>query len=349
MKTAYVTDSSIAEAGHGGSVVGYHELNALTHVAGTPQIYQRVGAKLFFEQYYNNPFMLDYFYASLLKEPETVDLAHFYGSTFNLTAKLMHNARKFATVPAHNLEESLKEWGTFGYWQPPPPHLTDDFMFRYLVHGLRHLTVVTPSTNSANYLKQKLGLESVIVPHGCDYPTCVADKPTDFTVFHLSSFGPDKGQIYLLKAWKLLQASQPYRWGKLIMCCSGIVENAFKDVPNIEVKQWVTEEEKLSLYQKASVYVQPSVTEGWGLSVGEAMAHGTPVIVTEGVGAKDMVEDGENGFIVPIRNPEKIAEAIEYFYTNTSEMKRMGNNARLTAQKYSWKKIEEQYVKLWTS
>lgn len=344
MKSAYVTDSYTTDRiGHGGSVVSFHELRALTHVAGEPQVYQRVG-KLFFEQYYQIPFMYDYWIASLLSEPEKIELAHFYGASFNLTAKLMLNARKFATVPAHNLEESLREWGTFGYWQSPPPHLMDDYLFRYLVHGLKKLTVVTPSTNSALYLKRKLNVESVVIPHGCDYPTCVADKPSDFSVLHISSFGPDKGQIYLFKAWKLMQTS-----GNLIMVCNNIVDTALQNIQNINVTHQVSEQEKIKLYQTASVYVQPSVTEGWGLTVGEAMANGTPVIVTEGVGAKDMVTDGKDGFIVPIRNPDRIAELIKYFHDNPSEIKRMGRNARNKAKMFSWSKIEEQYVKLYES
>lgn len=342
-KTAYVTDSQILKYGHGGSVVSFHELRALTHVAGElPQVYQRLG-QFFYEQYYaGNPFMLDYYYASLLQNPEQIELAHFYGASFNLTAKRLSKAKKFATVPAHNLEVSLEEWCSFGYWQPPPPHLTDDAVFRYLVHGLKDLTVVCPSTNSANYLKGKLSLNPVVIPHGTDIPASYSATKPDFNVLHISAFGPDKGQTYLLNAMKLF----PFK-GQLTVVCNNIVEAVFHDVPNTKVKQSVSEAEKSSLYLNASVYVQPSITEGWGLTVGEAMAHGTPVIVTEGVGAKDMVEDGKDGFIIPIRKPDKIAEAIQYFQDNPSEVKRMGENARRKAESYSWDKIEEMYERLY--
>lgn len=345
MKSIYVTDSPISKDGHGGGVVSFHELNALTRVSEVSNIYQRVG-KLFFEDAYpQNPFMYDYYIASLLTEPENVELAHFYGASFNLTTKMLSHAKKFATVPAHNLEESLKEWKVLfmDKWMPPPPHLTDDSLFRYLVDGLQRLKVVTPSTASALYLKSKLNIDAVIIPHGTDIPATANIDRKDFQVFHLSQFGPDKGQIYLLQAWKKFQK------GNLTMCCNGMVDSAVQGVPNLTVKQQITEQEKEDLYFNASVYVQPSVTEGWGLGVGEAMAHGTPVIVTEGVGAKDMVVDGREGFIVPTRDPDAIVEKLQYFMDNPMEVRRMGYNARITAERFSWDKIEAMYMKLFTT
>lgn len=269
-RSVYVTDSRIAPEGHGGGVVSFHELQALTRVSEVAQVYQRLG-KLFYEDFYpQNPFMYDYYIASLIKEPESIGLAHFYGASFNLTEKRLRNARKFATVPAHNLELSLQEWGSVGYWQPPPPHLTDDNLFRYLVHGLSDVNVVCPSTSSAKYLKDKLGLASTVIPHGTYLPERFnVDRP-QFYAFHLSSFGPDKGQIYLFKAWKRFVAKNPS--ASLLMCCNNVVETAIENSPNLTVVQYLSEEEKSRHYEGSSVYVQPSVTEGWGLSVGEAMA-----------------------------------------------------------------------------
>lgn len=340
-KSVYVTDSPIAPEGHGGGVVSHHELQALTRVSTVSQVYQRVGALFYEGAYSRNPFMYDYYIASLLKEPESIDLAHFYGASFNLTAKLLPKARKFATVPAHNLEESLKEWTTLYYWAPPPPHLTDDHLFRYLCHGLKDVNVVTPSTSSAKYLKGKLGLDSTLIPHGTDIPPRFNIDRQDFRAFHLSQFGPDKGQIYLLQAWKT------FAKGRLDIVSNNMLDTILKDIPNLYLNQHVTEDEKDALYLNASVYVQPSVTEGWGLEVGEALAHGTPVIVTEGVGAKDMIEDGREGFIVPVRDPNAIVKALQYFCDNPYEVRRMGHNARITAERYSWGKIEAKYVELY--
>jgi glycosyltransferase involved in cell wall biosynthesis len=67
------------------------------------------------------------------------------------------------------------------------------------------------------------------------------------------------------------------------------------------------------------------------------MACGLPVIVTENVGARDLVEEGKNGFVVPIRSPEAIAERLRFLYQNPEVARSMGEHARATVlDGYSW-------------
>lgn len=345
-KSIYATNSPIAREGHGGAVVGFHELEALTDMSAPQQIFQRIG-KLFYEDAYpDNPFMYDYFIASLLKEPEQIDMAHFYGSNFSITSKRLSKAKKFATIPAHNLDISLQEWTTefTKYWSPPPPHLTDANLFAFMCQWLTEVKVICPSTVSAKFLKERLGINATIIPHGTDIPPTVDFNRQQFNVLHISQFGPDKGQIYLLKAWeKFATPDKPVT----MTLCSNVAESLTQNKHGLKVVFGIPEQQKTELYNKASVYVQPSVTEGFGLTVLEAMAHGTPVIVSEGAGVKDIITDGQEGFIVPIRNPDAIVEKLQFMYNYPQEAMRMGYNARITAEKYSWDKIEARYVQLW--
>ncbi len=91
-----------------------------------------------------------------------------------------------------------------------------------------------------------------------------------------------------------------------------------------------------SYYEKADLLVLPSVAEGFGLPVLEAMASGIPVIVSENTGAKDVVEDGKEGFIIPVGNVEPLKEKILYFYESPVKVLEMGENARKKAQHFSW-------------
>ena len=81
-------------------------------------------------------------------------------------------------------------------------------------------------------------------------------------------------------------------------------------------------------YVASDVVVVPSLQEGWGLVVTEAMATGKPVIGTEVGGIPDQIIDGYNGFLVPPRDPEAIARKIIELLENPEKTKEMGKKAR---------------------
>jgi len=93
--------------------------------------------------------------------------------------------------------------------------------------------------------------------------------------------------------------------------------------------------------------VLSSVNEGFGITALEAMAHGRPVIVAEGAGSHDVVRNGVDGFIVPVRDPDAIAEKIDWFKDNPDKLREMGKEAQKTARKYSWDKIEQHYQEVY--
>jgi len=66
----------------------------------------------------------------------------------------------------------------------------------------------------------------------------------------------------------------------------------------------------IELYQAADVFVQPSIDEGFGMTVFEALSFGLPVVVTENVGANDLL-NSQVSITVSIRDPEALAKAIE--------------------------------------
>jgi glycosyltransferase involved in cell wall biosynthesis len=86
------------------------------------------------------------------------------------------------------------------------------------------------------------------------------------------------------------------------------------------------------VYRRASVFVLPSVADGFGFAVLEAMASGLPVIVSESTGAKDWVRDGEEGFVVPDRDVEAIRVRLHELYRDPERARRMGRAARRRAQ-----------------
>lgn len=80
-------------------------------------------------------------------------------------------------------------------------------------------------------------------------------------------------------------------------------------------------------YAQASVFVLPSVQDGFGMVMAQAMACGIPVIATTNTGSRDLFTDGVEGFIVPIRSPEALREKILYLYEHPDIQRQMGEAA----------------------
>ena len=84
-----------------------------------------------------------------------------------------------------------------------------------------------------------------------------------------------------------------------------------------------------NLMAAADIYVQPSISgEGLSKAVPESMANRTPAIVTTTGGMKELIDDGNTGYIVPVKDPEAMASRIEYLHQNPELRKAMGKAAR---------------------
>lgn len=98
------------------------------------------------------------------------------------------------------------------------------------------------------------------------------------------------------------------------------------------------------VYHKADVFVLPSLVEGFPQTALQAMASGLPVIVSENTFGEDVVTDGVDGYIVPIRDPEAIAERLRHLYDCPGERRRMGLAARRRAEDFSWERYGNRVV-----
>lgn len=108
-----------------------------------------------------------------------------------------------------------------------------------------------------------------------------------------------------------------------------------------EVQQWVDEgvlewpgqvPDIRPWLEQASVYVLPSYREGVPRSNQEAMAMGRPLITTDAPGCRETVRDGENGFLVPVRDAERLAGAMLRFVNQPSLVASMGAASRRLAE-----------------
>ena len=73
---------------------------------------------------------------------------------------------------------------------------------------------------------------------------------------------------------------------------------------------WITGEDKEGLFERAGVYCLPSKNEGMPISLLEAMAHGIPTIATPVGGVPQVIQDGVNGYLMPVDDEERLAELL---------------------------------------
>ena len=138
-----------------------------------------------------------------------------------------------------------------------------------------------------------------------------------------------KGIPYLVRATQYLPEGLPIYF---LMIGPGMDSSSVKKMigassyrDNFRVMGYT--ENVLSYTSVCDLYVQPSVTEGLGRSVIEAMCLGKPVIVSGKGGVGELISEGVNGYFVPSKSPQDIAEKIELCYRNRDHLPEMGRNA----------------------
>lgn len=104
---------------------------------------------------------------------------------------------------------------------------------------------------------------------------------------------------------------------------------------------------KVKLMQRAWALVLPSVKEGWGMTVTESAACGTPSIVTDVTGLKDSVIKNETGIVVS-SNPtvKELSESMEKIITNRNLRSRLSKNSLQFSKKFNWDESCRQFEKI---
>ena len=151
-----------------------------------------------------------------------------------------------------------------------------------------------------------------------------------FRIIQCSGVHQRKGIQYLLRAFTELNLKNAELWfiggGLETSSLRPIIQQYAAD--NIFFKGSYPQSELRKLYAQGSVFVLASIADGFGMVVPQAMSCELPVIVTENVGAADIVANGESGFIIPIRDIEALKQKLLFLYENQENCREMGIAAR---------------------
>jgi glycosyltransferase involved in cell wall biosynthesis len=204
--------------------------------------------------------------------------------------------------------------------------------------------VIYPSEISRDYAIKRFGLENEasIIPHGCDIPKGIKDYPQEFSPAYIGAMGPDKGIRYLVEAWSELGLK-----GEVLTFYGRESESldwyVSKFARNGRFEKRGYFEALEDIIPEISIGVFPTATEGFNIGALELMSHGRPVVVTDGAGISELIDDGVDGFITYKRDIQGLKDAITYFKDNPTEIGKMGAQARVKATRYKWERIREQY------
>lgn len=186
----------------------------------------------------------------------------------------------------------------------------------------------------------------------------------DRNILFVGRIEPLKGVDTLLQAMALIQDRYPTAVENVDVTIIG--GDPWANDPDLEMARLQAMREQLGIhdivtfigardqnelpfyYAAAEIVVMPSHYESFGMVALEAMATGTPVIASEVGGLAFLVQDGENGFHVPSRDPETLAERIYELLTNDTCRTRLGQNALNHARQYAWSDIAAQMLDVYS-
>jgi len=101
------------------------------------------------------------------------------------------------------------------------------------------------------------------------------------------------------------------------------------------------------VYQHSDVFVLPSLNEGMSNTALEAMACGLPIVMTDTGGARELLEDGENGYVIRKRASGDIVEKLRRYLEEPSLLHKHGQNSRDKAQAMTWARSAAAYKRLY--
>ena len=205
--------------------------------------------------------------------------------------------------------------------------------------------VLVASTFTRNTLQQapEFGGSVVMIPYGAPryegvLPTKVSTQAGGkLRVLFVGSLGQRKGLSYLFEAVRSLGSSVELTviGTKPLLPCAALD----RELASVRWIASCSHREVLAEMAAHDVFVFPSLFEGFGLVLLEAMAMGLPIITTPHTAGPDLITDAVEGFIVPIRSAVGIAEKLDLLRREPERRTAMAERAQARAQEFTW----EQY------
>lgn len=248
---------------------------------------------------------------------------------------------------SHILEQAALLQNDYDQWGVVYPPIRQSNKDRMLEEYAAADYIMTPSRFVFDgFVRQGIKAEKLLmVPCGVDThvistpPRELLLLPKKFRVIFVGLVSMRKGIHYLIEAWNRLNFSETQAE---LLIVGSVQRDIHQLLPRLKPQSTIkfcgpVGREKLgSLYHSSSVFVLPSIEDGFGMVIGEAMAHKLPVICTSNTGGPDIIEAGVHGSIIPPADVDALASALEWAFNNQEQLVAMGKKAADHIKKWNW-------------
>jgi glycosyltransferase involved in cell wall biosynthesis len=190
----------------------------------------------------------------------------------------------------------------------------------------------------------------VVVPNGIDLKEYTGDpsvqkvKGDEKRILFVGRLHPVKGVRYLLQAMKIVYEKMPD--AKLILVGDGEEREHLETLTDnlgirecVEFAGRVPHERVQDYMNQAEVFVLPSLSEGFPVTILEAMACGLPVVATRVGGLPDVIEDGVHGYLVRTKESNEIAETLLKLLQDEQLWETISKTNKQKINEYSWERV----------
>ena len=192
-----------------------------------------------------------------------------------------------------------------------------------------------------------------VVSYGADlkrFSQVAQPSPDTFEILYVGAISFLKGIPDLLESFRRFKHPQK----RLVLVGDVLPEMARYlqgiSLDSVELRGRMPHAQLKEVMSRSHVLVFPSVNDGFGMVIGEAMACGCPVICSENCGGADLFQDGQEGYIVPIRNPVAITERLEQLAQDPNHREQMSRYCLERIGKIGgWDTYGEEFVSVLSS
>jgi hypothetical protein len=179
-----------------------------------------------------------------------------------------------------------------------------------------------------------------VIPYGVDTPAEIADEQfvdrEGFRALFVGTGLQRKGLHHLLAAWRRAQLPGGSRLTIVARTIDPALVPLLREVDCVDYVGGVSQAELGRLYSESTLFVLPSLVEGFGQVFLEALAHGLPVLGTENTCCPDLGTERDGVFLTPTRDVDALVAALESLALRLAGDSDIRERARACASRFSW-------------